>query len=396
LLATLLYCLALLCTGSLVLAGELGDSDSVVLELAGGEDESQGEVLLHGHPVCSVGWDERDATVACRMLGYKFGLPTRHSVFGTSDQDYVMTNHSCVGTEDSLLNCSHSLVGGGCEDKMKSAGVICQNTDKSPVELRGGSIPSEGNVYVNGAPVCVLDWGEKEAAVVCRMLGYPISFATVDSVFGPVPSTSFLGWVRCTGAEESLLDCEYSRRTECSDGKGSGVICQAAPDISIQLVGGSKPGEGNVVVNGVPVCQEGWDARDARVVCRMLGFPFGFPTKWAKYGAVPDAHLSMRDVNCNGTEAVLDFCSAKFSTKNCYRRMYAGVECLDYDYAANATVELVDSMHRKDLKSLAQGNVMINNQHIILGFGREEAMVTCRMMGYYCHVKHGHDDIIEA
>ena len=75
---TLLYCLALLCTGSQVLAGELGDSDSVVLEvagdsvvleLAGGEDESQGEVLLHGHPVCSVGWDERDATVACRMLG---------------------------------------------------------------------------------------------------------------------------------------------------------------------------------------------------------------------------------------------------------------------------------------------------------------------------------------
>ena len=49
--------------------------------------------------------------------------------------------------------------------------MILLDTDKSPVELRGGSIPSEGNVYVNGAPVCVLDWGEKEAAVVCRMLG---------------------------------------------------------------------------------------------------------------------------------------------------------------------------------------------------------------------------------
>ena len=68
-LATLLHCLALICTGSQVLAGELGDSDRVMLELAGGKDDSQGEVLLHGHPVCSVGWDERDATVACRMLG---------------------------------------------------------------------------------------------------------------------------------------------------------------------------------------------------------------------------------------------------------------------------------------------------------------------------------------
>ena len=73
-----------------------------------------------------------------------------------------------------------------------------------------------------------------------------------------------------------------------------------------------------------------------------------------------------------------------------------GDDVTDYDYAANATVELVDSMHRKDLKSLAQGNVMINNQHIILGFGRAEAMVTCRMMGYYCHVKHSYDDNVEV
>ena len=61
---------------------------------------------------------------------------------------------------------------------------------------------------------------------------------------------------------------------------------------------------------------------------------------------------------------------------------------IDYDYAANATVELVDSMSRKDMKSLAQGNVMINNQHICRGFKKAEAMVACRMMGYYCQVKH--------
>ena len=61
---------------------------------------------------------------------------------------------------------------------------------------------------------------------------------------------------------------------------------------------------------------------------------------------------------------------------------------IDYDYAANATVELVDSSWRKDMKSLAQGNVMINNQHIVREFGKAEAMVACRMMGYYCRVRH--------
>ena len=58
---------------------------------------------------------------------------------------------------------------------------------------------------------------------------YPISFATIDSVFGPVPNIGFLGWVHCTGTEESLLECEYKRNKGCNrlyDLKGSGVICR--------------------------------------------------------------------------------------------------------------------------------------------------------------------------
>ena len=51
-------------------------------------------------------------------------------------------------------------------------------------------------------------------------------------------------------------------------------------------------------------------------------------------------------------------------------------------------MELIDSTRRKDMKSLAEGNVMINNQHIVQGFEKAEAMVACRMMGYYCLVRH--------
>ena len=42
-------------------------------------------------------------------------------------------------------------------------------------------------------------------------------------------------------------------------------------NMTVKLVGGHRASEGNVVVNGYPVCQEGWDGRDASVVCRMLG-----------------------------------------------------------------------------------------------------------------------------
>ena len=41
----------------------------------------------------------------------------------------------------------------------------------SKIELRGGSSRTEGNVFVNGKPVCDDMWDEKDAKVACHMLG---------------------------------------------------------------------------------------------------------------------------------------------------------------------------------------------------------------------------------
>ena len=37
--------------------------------------------------------------------------------------------------------------------------------------LRGGSIPEEGNLYINNRPVCDDHWDLKDADVACRMMG---------------------------------------------------------------------------------------------------------------------------------------------------------------------------------------------------------------------------------
>ena len=39
------------------------------------------------------------------------------------------------------------------------------------IELINGSVPNEGNLYVNGRPVCDHEWDNNDADVACRMLG---------------------------------------------------------------------------------------------------------------------------------------------------------------------------------------------------------------------------------
>merc|ERR1719450_540478 len=105
-------------------------------------------------------------------------------------------------------------------------------------------------------------------------------------------------------------------------------------NMTVKLVGGHRASEGNVVVNGYPVCQEGWDGRDASVLCRMLGYQYGFPIIWSKFRETKVSetnvfNMYMKDVDCNGKEPSLFYCNTGF-TEIC--RVQAGVKCLDYDY----------------------------------------------------------------
>ena len=43
----------------------------------------------------------------------------------------------------------------------------------------------------------------------------------------------------------------------------------------MSLVGGLSSAEGNVLVNGRPVCDDYWSQQAASVICRMMGFTMG-------------------------------------------------------------------------------------------------------------------------
>ena len=99
-------------------------------------------------------------------------------------------------------------------------------------------------------------WDDRDAQVVCRMLGFSRNGATavLYSTYGSVVDNFIMDDVNCDGTEDSLEDCSYSPTDNCSEREGAGVIC--TDTASIQLIGGQTSkysSEGNVLSGGRPI-----------------------------------------------------------------------------------------------------------------------------------------------
>ena len=71
-------------------------------------------------------------------------------------------------------------------------------------------------------------WGNRDAQVVCRMLGYNSNgaIAKSGSTYGSVSTNFIMDDVNCIGTEETLEDCNYSPSHNCGSSEGAGVICR--------------------------------------------------------------------------------------------------------------------------------------------------------------------------
>ena len=84
------------------------------------------------------------------------------------------------------------------------------------------------------------------------------------------------------------------------------------------------------------VCDDGWDIKDAQVVCRMLGYDKALEaSSRAKYGTgsgndpmKKSPKMILDDVNCKGSETTLADCQhAGFKDHNCKPNEAAGAAC---------------------------------------------------------------------
>ncbi|XP_047464834.1 neurotrypsin [Mugil cephalus] len=326
------------------------------LRLVGSEEDFEGRVeVFHAGrwgSVCDDQWDDRDAEVVCRQLGFGgIAMAWSWAHFGQGSGPILLDAVKCSGNELFLDQCPHGDWEQHNCDHMEDAGVSCSPYTDGVVRLVGGDSPWEGRVEVfhNGdwGTVCDDHWTQQHAEVVCRQLGYRGHAEVVsDGTFGEGVGLILLDDVQCEGSETSLLDCQHGiwGRTDCSHSEDVGVRCRGRPSQEtnevpviapstgplVRLVGGSSRKEGRVEVylhgDWGSICDSGWNDLNAAVVCRQLGHSGGAVAAGGFGQGKGPIHLDQ--VRCTGKEEFLGECpTLGQSIQGCRRREDAGVRC---------------------------------------------------------------------
>ena len=104
-----------------------------LVRLVGGRSYYEGrvEVNYNGQwgTVCDDGWDDTDARVVCRQLGFRtYGTAYSNAYFGQGSGPILLDGVTCTGSETTLSNCSHLGVGvtRSCSHS-EDAGVRCSS-----------------------------------------------------------------------------------------------------------------------------------------------------------------------------------------------------------------------------------------------------------------------------
>ena len=106
----------------------------LAIRLVGGPQNSSGrvEVYYNGRwgTVCDDDWDNYDARVVCRQLGFRFVVKAYRSAhYGLGTGPILLSNVDCSGSESSLFSCRHYGVGNHNCGHNEDAGVRCGDTE---------------------------------------------------------------------------------------------------------------------------------------------------------------------------------------------------------------------------------------------------------------------------
>ncbi|KAK3595702.1 hypothetical protein CHS0354_026923 [Potamilus streckersoni] len=212
--------------------------------------------------ICDDMWDELDAKVVCRNLGYPEDTEAysyRGAYFGQGSGPIIMNRVDCRGDEPYLSNCTSQRWRNIHCTHVQDASVSCGkyiSTTEGPstastttltvpkntttatisggfaVRIVDGPSCIEGRVEIwyhgRWGRVCDNRWDKLDGEVICRMLGYSTSSVSVYDVGRTRPGTGpfVLDNVACDGWESSIADCRHGGwgNHNCEDATYSALV----------------------------------------------------------------------------------------------------------------------------------------------------------------------------
>ncbi|NXE17221.1 DMBT1 protein, partial [Lophotis ruficrista] len=150
---------------------------------------------------------------------------------------------------------------------------------------------------------------------------------------GPI----WLDDVRCTGTEAALSECRAKGwgLHGCEHAEDAGLVCSAAnvtENAQVRLAAGPHRCAGRVEVlhegRWGTVCDDDWDLKDAKVICRQLGCGTAVAAPGqARFGGGSDP-IWLDNVECAGVETAFSQCGLSgWGLHNCNHEEDAGVVC---------------------------------------------------------------------
>jgi deleted-in-malignant-brain-tumors protein 1 len=288
------------------------------VRLVGGVTQYEGRVELCRNnawgTICSYSWDNQDAQVVCRQLGYPTTNATAFSsaYFGSGTGSILYNYVGCTGHESSLASCSHSTSTYYCSH-YNDAGVGCYAATQvcayGQLRLQGSSNPREGRVEIcinnNWGTVCDDGFDDRDALTICKQLGYnaftryshltipvtkshPIwlidsNSSMLDSCIGGSNKCPLVPVKTCTHMEDVTIECDINTASVSSSNtlKTCQNVLDQAPEGTVRLY---RNGDvRNVLTSGIVqirvfgewgnICDDfSYNQYEADVICHQLGY----------------------------------------------------------------------------------------------------------------------------
>ncbi|XP_025103049.1 A disintegrin and metalloproteinase with thrombospondin motifs adt-1-like isoform X4 [Pomacea canaliculata] len=361
--------------------------------VGGTEEAGRLEIFYNGtwNTVCGEGFEQEEALVACRMLGFNSTttVAVGSAMYGRGSGPILFNYLRCVGHETSLALCRHwGLYKHNC-GHWEDVGVVCNFTQQLKARVVNGTTEAGRlEIFHNGNwnRVCDDGFGQEEALVACRMLGFNSTTAVAvgSAKYGEGSGPSLFYDLRCVGHETSLAQCQHSGlyRHSCRHRSVVGVACNTTQHLKARVVGGTaEAGRLEIFYDGTwnKVCRYGFGQKEALVACRMLGFnsTTAVAVGSAKYGS-GSGPILFGYLQCVGNETSLAQCRyLGLYIHNCRYWEDVGVACNITEKLRARVVGGTAEAGRLEIFYDGEWNTVCRE-----GFGQEEALVACRMLGF--------------